>query len=70
MSLRGGAQAASRVRAVSTARPREAGCWLLAPVPVCSIASYGLPPQAKEPVAFAFLALRALRGRVTGQSGG
>jgi anhydro-N-acetylmuramic acid kinase len=37
---------------------------LLAPVPVCSIESYGLPPQAKEPVAFAFLALRALRGQI------
>ena len=36
---------------------------LLAPVPVRSIASYGLEPQAKEPVAFAFLALRALQGR-------
>ena len=36
---------------------------LLAPVPVRSIAAYGLPPQAKEPVAFAFLALRALQRR-------
>ena len=36
---------------------------LLAPVPVRSIARYGIPPQAKEPVAFAFLALRALQGR-------
>ncbi|MBI4341623.1 MAG: anhydro-N-acetylmuramic acid kinase [Candidatus Omnitrophica bacterium] len=36
---------------------------LLAPVPVYSIARYGLDPQAKEPVAFAFLALRAIQGR-------
>ena len=36
---------------------------LLAPVPVHSIARYGIPVQAKEPVAFAFLALRALAGR-------
>ena len=36
---------------------------LLAPIPVRSIASYGLEPQAKEPVAFAFLALRAYQGR-------
>lgn len=34
-----------------------------APVPVRSIESYGIPAQAKEPVAFAYLALRALRGR-------
>ncbi len=37
---------------------------LLRPVPVVSIERYGLPPQAKEPVAFAFLALRALQGRI------
>ncbi len=37
---------------------------LLRPVPVVSIERYGLLPQAKEPVAFAFLALRALQGRV------
>lgn len=37
---------------------------LLAPVPVRSIERYGIPAQAKEPVAFAFLALRALQGRV------
>ena len=48
---------------------------LLAPMPVRSIASYGLEPQAKEPVAFAFLALRAFQGRsnhlpcTTGASG-
>ncbi len=48
---------------------------LLAPIPVCSIAAYGLHPQAKEPVAFALLALRAFRGRInhlpqtTGASG-
>jgi len=36
---------------------------LLAPVPVHSIERYGIPPQAKEPVAFAFLALRALHGQ-------
>ena len=37
---------------------------LLTPVPVRSIERYGIPAQAKEPVAFAFLALRALQGRV------
>ncbi|MBI3320880.1 MAG: anhydro-N-acetylmuramic acid kinase [Candidatus Omnitrophica bacterium] len=37
---------------------------LLYPVPVSSIERYGIPVQAKEPVAFAFLALRALRGRI------
>jgi anhydro-N-acetylmuramic acid kinase len=36
----------------------------LTPIPVRSIAREGLPPQAKEPVAFAFLGLRAFRGRV------
>jgi len=36
---------------------------LVAPVPVHSIERYGIPPQAKEPVAFAFLALRAQQGR-------
>jgi len=35
----------------------------VAPMPVHSIKHYGIPPQAKEPVAFAFLALRAIRGR-------
>lgn len=34
---------------------------LLRPAPVASISRYGLPPQAKEPVAFAWLALRAIR---------
>ena len=37
---------------------------LLAPIPVHAIERYGIPAQAKEPVAFAFLALRALQGRV------
>ena len=37
---------------------------LLAPAPVRSIERYGIPAQAKEPVAFAFLALRALQGGV------
>ncbi len=37
---------------------------LLAPTPVHSIERYGIPVQAKEPVAFAFLALRALQGRI------
>ena len=37
---------------------------LLAPIPVRSIARYGLPPQAKEAVAFAFLAWRAWHGRI------
>ncbi len=36
---------------------------LLAPIPVRSIERCGLPAQAKEPVAFAFLGLRALRGQ-------
>jgi anhydro-N-acetylmuramic acid kinase len=35
----------------------------LAPVPVRSIERAGIPVQAKEPVAFAFLAWRALRGQ-------
>ncbi len=33
------------------------------PVPVRSCAQYGLPPQAKEPAAFAYLALRHVRGQ-------
>ncbi|MBI3323785.1 MAG: anhydro-N-acetylmuramic acid kinase [Candidatus Omnitrophica bacterium] len=36
---------------------------LLAPATVTTIEEYGLPVQAKEPVAFAFLALRALQRR-------
>jgi anhydro-N-acetylmuramic acid kinase len=36
---------------------------LIAPVPVRSIEHYGIPAQAKEPVAFAFLAWQALKGR-------
>ena len=36
---------------------------LIAPVPVHSIERFGIPVQAKEPVAFAFLALQALRGK-------
>jgi anhydro-N-acetylmuramic acid kinase len=35
---------------------------LLEPALVRSIASYGIPPLAKEPAAFAWLALRAVRG--------
>ncbi len=35
---------------------------LLTPIPVRSIASYGIPPLAKEPVTFALLASRAIRG--------
>ena len=48
---------------------------LFHPIPVRSIARYGLPPQAKEPVAFAYLAWQAIRGRInhlpqtTGASG-
>ena len=34
------------------------------PAVVCSIERYGIPAQAKEPVAFAFLALRAFRGQM------
>ncbi|MBI4342800.1 MAG: anhydro-N-acetylmuramic acid kinase [Candidatus Omnitrophica bacterium] len=37
---------------------------LLRPIPVRSIERYGIPAQAKESVAFAFLALRARQGRV------
>lgn len=37
---------------------------LLDPIPVRSIAHYGLHPQAKEPVAFAFLGLRTLHRRI------
>ena len=37
---------------------------LLRPIPVRSIERYHLPAQAKEPVAFAYLALRAFRGRI------
>lgn len=37
---------------------------LLAPTPVRSIESYGIPAQAKECAAFAYLALRAFRGEV------
>lgn len=36
---------------------------LLAPVPVRSIEQYGIPAQAKEPAAFALLALRAFQGQ-------
>jgi len=36
---------------------------LLRPIPVRSSAHYGLHPQAKEAVAFAYLALQAIRGR-------
>jgi len=37
---------------------------LLSPIPVRSIERYGIPAQAKEPVAFAYLALRAVQGSV------
>jgi anhydro-N-acetylmuramic acid kinase len=37
---------------------------LLSPVPVRSIECYGIPVQAKEPVAFAFLAHRAIQGHI------
>ena len=37
---------------------------LLSPVPVRPIEHYGIPAQAKEPAAFAFLALCTLRGRI------
>ena len=37
---------------------------LLAPIPVSTTARYGLPVQAKEPVAFAFFGLRALQHRL------
>ncbi|MBI3996109.1 MAG: anhydro-N-acetylmuramic acid kinase [Candidatus Omnitrophica bacterium] len=37
---------------------------LLDPVPVRSIESYGIPLQAKEPLAFAYLALQTIRHRV------
>lgn len=36
---------------------------LSAPIPVRSIETYGIPTQAKEPVAFAFFALRAIEGK-------
>jgi anhydro-N-acetylmuramic acid kinase len=36
---------------------------LFAPIPVRRIERYGIPAQAKEPVAFAWLALRAVQGR-------
>lgn len=37
---------------------------LFLPVPVRSIEESGIPAQAKEPIAFAFFALRALQGKV------
>ena len=37
---------------------------LLRPIPIRSIERCGIPAQAKEPVAFAFLALRAIQGRL------
>lgn len=37
---------------------------LLTPVPVESIERWGIPAQAKEPIAFAYFALRAILGRV------
>lgn len=37
---------------------------LLSPTPVRSIESWGIPAQAKEPMAFSFFALRALEGKI------
>lgn len=37
---------------------------LFVPVPVCSIQKYGIHPQAKEPLAFAFFALWAIHGKI------
>lgn len=37
---------------------------LFSPLPVRSIEEWGIPAQAKEPMAFAFFALRALEGRI------
>lgn len=37
---------------------------LFHPVPVTSIEKFGIPAQAKEPVAFAFFALQALNGKI------
>lgn len=37
---------------------------LFHPVPVRSIEDWGIPVQAKEPVAFAFFALRAIEGKI------
>jgi anhydro-N-acetylmuramic acid kinase len=37
---------------------------LLAPTPIRSIESYGIPAQAKECAAFAYLALRAFQGEI------
>jgi anhydro-N-acetylmuramic acid kinase len=37
---------------------------LFAPIPVVSIETLGIPAQAKEPLAFAFLGLRRLIGKI------
>jgi anhydro-N-acetylmuramic acid kinase len=37
---------------------------LFAPIPVTTIEKYGLPVQAKEPVAFAFFGVRCLQGKI------
>ncbi len=37
---------------------------LFYPLPVHSIAEFGIPVQAKEPIAFAFFALRAVNGQI------
>ena len=37
---------------------------LFSPVPVRSIEEFGIPAQAREPIAFAFFALRALQGKI------
>ncbi len=36
---------------------------LLNPIPICSYKKFGIPAQAKEPLAFAFFALRAIEGK-------
>ncbi len=37
---------------------------LFSPIPVRSIEEFGIPAQAREPIAFAFLALRAIQGKI------
>ena len=37
---------------------------LFTPVPVRSVEEWGIPAQAKEPIAFSFFALRALKGQI------
>lgn len=38
--------------------------WLFTPIPVRSVEEWGIPAQAKEPIAFSFFALRALKGQI------